>query len=292
MASLFDPTAVLLDLFRTVIQLSLMAVPVILLVFVVRLLLRNRLPAQWLYFMWLLVPIRLLLPWTPESSISVHNVINLASSHTFTMTTPASTDTPASSMKLPASAATSSLQQPQHNESSSHSSYNTDSSDDSMTPHEDISLFDKQAALNNHSFESSAAAEYRRNTHWIAVLSGIWLSGMAAAAYLMIRTNMQFVRGVRRHAVALNDPALQALLEDCQRALRIRRRVGLYVTDFVTSPALIGLLRPKVLLPADVMTELSERQLRHILLHELSHLKRRRSARQPMHVRYACDSLV
>jgi hypothetical protein len=46
------------------------------------------------------------------------------------------------------------------------------------------------------------------------------------------------------------------------------------VTDAVSSPALFGYLRPRLLLPRPARAELSLPELRHIFLHELAHLKR------------------
>ncbi|MDH4240212.1 MAG: M56 family metallopeptidase, partial [Phycisphaerae bacterium] len=46
------------------------------------------------------------------------------------------------------------------------------------------------------------------------------------------------------------------------------------VTDKVKGPALFGFVRPRLLLPVGVVETHSEKELRHIFLHELSHLKR------------------
>ena len=50
--------------------------------------------------------------------------------------------------------------------------------------------------------------------------------------------------------------------------------VALYETDQVTSPALLGALRPRILLPAGTLAQFSVEELRCVFLHELAHLKR------------------
>ena len=44
-------------------------------VFVVRWLMEPRMPAQWRHALWLLVLLRLVLPWTPASRFSIYSVV-------------------------------------------------------------------------------------------------------------------------------------------------------------------------------------------------------------------------
>jgi len=55
---------------------------------------------------------------------------------------------------------------------------------------------------------------------------------------------------------------------------RIRWPVRLRLTDQLVSPSLCGVLRPVILIPSSLATELSQPQLRAALLHELIHLRR------------------
>jgi hypothetical protein len=54
----------------------------------------------------------------------------------------------------------------------------------------------------------------------------------------------------------------------------VRWPVRLRLTERSLSPALCGLLRPAILLPKSLATDLSQAQLRAVLLHELMHLRR------------------
>ncbi len=81
----------------------------------------------------------------------------------------------------------------------------------------------------------------------------------------------------RRHMRALkgtNDGRLLAVLDSCQKELEVGRRVELVMVSGLGSPAQMGLFRPKILLPDDVARDFSDDELRHILLHELAHVKR------------------
>jgi len=59
----------------------------------------------------------------------------------------------------------------------------------------------------------------------------------------------------------------------CKQA-RVRWPVRLRLTRRSLSPALCGLVRPVVLLPGSLATDLSQSQLRAVLFHELMHLRR------------------
>lgn len=67
----------LLSFLGWVIRGSFMASILILLVLILQFLLRNKIEARWKYWLWLPVAIRLLLPWAPESSLSLYNVLSL-----------------------------------------------------------------------------------------------------------------------------------------------------------------------------------------------------------------------
>jgi len=70
------------------------------------------------------------------------------------------------------------------------------------------------------------------------------------------------------------SPALHALFDDLCQETKIRRcRISL-VAD-LPSPATAGWWRPHVLLPAEVVPQLSPTELAHVLRHELTHVRRR-----------------
>jgi len=78
---------------------------------------------------------------------------------------------------------------------------------------------------------------------------------------------------IRRHRFVTDHNTL-ALLEDCKQETRIHAYLAVVETERVTSPALFGIIRPRLLLPAGTLAELGPEQLRHVFLHELAHLQR------------------
>jgi len=101
----------------------------------------------------------------------------------------------------------------------------------------------------------------------------LWLLGVAALAVYVIAGNFHLWWLVTRER-PLTDQKILDLLEDCKSEMGIRTILGVVITDKVKSPALFGFVRPRLLLPEGIIETLSLKELRHVFLHELAHLKR------------------
>lgn len=105
----------------------------------------------------------------------------------------------------------------------------------------------------------------------VSWLTLIWFSGLTcylgALGFFWYRFN---------HIVALagNAPAeLTALLESCRKEINLKRAVKLKLSSAVDTPCVSGVFRPVLLLPEESPRYLDGRQLRHVFLHELIHVK-------------------
>lgn len=101
----------------------------------------------------------------------------------------------------------------------------------------------------------------------------IWLSGTLLLAVRLVFQTATFSRQIRGAEPVL-DPEAITSFEACKEMLGVRRPVGLVQTRAINSPAVFGYFRPKLLLPAGVVGTFSQRELRHVFLHELGHVKR------------------
>ena len=57
--------------------------------------------------------------------------------------------------------------------------------------------------------------------------------------------------------------------------LQIRRRIQLLQSEIVQVPVVIGVLKPVILIPLGILSQLPPEQVEAILLHELAHIKRK-----------------
>jgi len=80
-----------------------------------------------------------------------------------------------------------------------------------------------------------------------------------------------FHRNILRWGRRTSNREIQTILEDEKKRLGIKRSVPVIISKRVCSPMLSGLIKPKLLLPSE---EYTADELRIILAHELTHLKR------------------
>lgn len=107
---------------------------------------------------------------------------------------------------------------------------------------------------------------------WYGVVALIWLLGsLAWAVWLAARACR--VYGILRGARPAKDD-LEQQLHLVAKQMGLRRVPRLLLTESVSSPAVCGWLRPAILIAPSLVERLSDEQLRNVWLHELAHVKR------------------
>ncbi|MEN6336466.1 MAG: M56 family metallopeptidase [Phycisphaerales bacterium] len=114
---------------------------------------------------------------------------------------------------------------------------------------------------------------WRLRTTSVVLASAVWLAGTCLLAG-SIATGAIRVRRALRSARPITDDWVLDLLDDCKRLIGTNADVRAVAMDGLASPALCGLRRPRLLLPEAVLVQKDRNELRHIMLHELAHLKR------------------
>jgi len=106
-----------------------------------------------------------------------------------------------------------------------------------------------------------------------AFLTAVWLGGALLLTALTIVVNIVHWRRICQ-APPVTDAAALRLLRQCRRKMGLARIPCLVETDHVRGPALSGMIRPRLLLPTGTIASLSPTDLRHVFKHELAHIKR------------------
>ncbi|WP_066504152.1 M56 family metallopeptidase [Abyssisolibacter fermentans] len=73
----------------------------------------------------------------------------------------------------------------------------------------------------------------------------------------------------------LKDRNIIATYNACLEKMHINRDIPIIMTDMISTPAIYGVIRPKILLPLNITELLDENELKYVFLHELSHYKRK-----------------
>ena len=105
----------------------------------------------------------------------------------------------------------------------------------------------------------------------LSLATGVWLVGALSYAALVLVQTARASRRWSRERLS-TDHSLLELLEDCKAETGVTVPIGLVVSGSVPSPAIMGWLRPRILIPASLATS-APADLRPILLHELAHFR-------------------
>jgi bla regulator protein blaR1 len=217
------------------------------LILMVQWLFKKQLSARWRYNLWLLVLVRLMMPVTPESSISLFNFVRSSQSYEET-----ALNTSPPLLKLFQTVAA--------------------GDDRGSSP----SLEVKSASPTFQPLPSSrhiSLLSYFSTIDWRKLLSGVWVIGVIVFAIrLVLGTTILNLR-ISKISQITNTNILD-ILDQCKRTMNVRVHLQLIETSWVCSPALAGFFRPKLLLPLGTSDRLTPSELRHVFLHELAHIKR------------------
>lgn len=204
-------------IFNWVIRSSFMASILAVLILLVNYALRNKLDAKWQYAIWMLLIIRLLIPYDIQSPWSIYSLLP-NNSVPISMVNQASIRIPDNDAQMDISG-------------------------------KEIQLANDQSMLNKQSNTKSEEpiAEDLSNVY-IYILAAIWLVGVLILAILNMATNLRFYFLVRREP-SMTDVRMSNLMQECTSKLGIRKNLPIIVMDRVDAPCLYGILRPKLLLP-------------------------------------------
>ncbi len=108
---------------------------------------------------------------------------------------------------------------------------------------------------------------------WASVALLGWIAGAVAVLAWAIGRQWRFEESLRGRRLA-KDPALLALVRRLSLECGLRRPVSVRLMPGGTTPAVTGIRWPSVLLPEDWGQRLDGDGLRHVLLHELHHVRR------------------
>ena len=122
-----------------------------------------------------------------------------------------------------------------------------------------------------------AASDAYRTAYIFNIVSFIWIFGVLLWAAWRVYGYRLFVREIRTGSVPVVSEGVLKKSAEIQARLKITRNVPLYENEAVNSPMLLGLMRPYIILPSKLLTEMEgmENDICLILHHELVHYKRR-----------------
>ncbi|PIE96155.1 transcriptional regulator [Bacillus fungorum] len=239
--------------FDWLIETSIMASILVGLILCIKVLFRNKLTPRWQYMLWIILIIRLVLPWSPDSSYSIYSVFTYKNNDAFiTSRTPVAIFLSKEHMqelkgtddtKVPTKEDTYTSSSTQNDQANQTQTHNNEKQDDETVPFYTICIY-------------------------------IWLTGVILLSFATFIMNRRLLLYIKKQP-DITDEKIVQIFEKCKQSMSIQRNIPLFVSGKVSSPTVFGFIRPKLLLSSVHMKILDEQQLRYIFYHELAHIKRR-----------------
>lgn len=225
-------------LFKWIVCSSVMASILIVLLVSLKFVLKNKLRASWHHAIWILVVLKLLIPFGPESQLSIYNIFNLtdnritAESYNVINTISTATNNIAKSTPIPVN-------------------------------------------FNSHKITYAKNVPSRDDSVYLSVFGLIiWIIGAIAVLVYLIRNNSRIIHKIKIGEVIQNKQ-LNEYLHECTNKLHIKRKIIPRSVSGLNTPALYGINGQTLLIPESMLNEKSFWILRYSIYHELAHHKRK-----------------
>ncbi|WP_246615492.1 M56 family metallopeptidase [Clostridium thailandense] len=111
-------------------------------------------------------------------------------------------------------------------------------------------------------------------TYILSIVSCVWAFGILASVVFLLIFKQRFKRKTL-NLEELEDQSVIKLLDECKREVNINKDMAVYISDGFKSPCISGIVKPKIYIPQCVCSIDKHKYLYHVLLHELTHYKRK-----------------
>ena len=249
------------DMFMAIIKMSATASIAAVIIILLRLTVGRKLPKSFCYAAWMIVLIRLLLPFSVPTGFSIFNFIpsyggeehQQANTHEY------------EEIKT--------LRNEAVNEGVKELHIDTIVNDSFDNP---VNVLDDKTDRNNATDNIQSHSENITPDTSIqepgvtTAIAFIWLSvflvllGFCIYAYLKASKKL-------KTAVLFDD---NGLVKECGSKLNINRKINVYTSEIIDTPVVAGIANVRIILPAFLVNKCDSKDLRYVITHELVHIKR------------------
>nr|WP_253198171.1 M56 family metallopeptidase [Clostridium sp. CF011] len=100
----------------------------------------------------------------------------------------------------------------------------------------------------------------------------IWILGTSLSIAILV-TGYKKLKDIVGTSIKNINSTHREILNKCKKAMNIRTEVELSYSQKINSPSLCGLIKPKILIPVSVAANIGDEEFKYIIMHELTHLK-------------------
>lgn len=214
-------------------------------ILLIRLLLKNHMKKSIIYYLWFILLIKLIIPFGPESKLSVFNLVNVSpieESNNLIIDSNTQVNNQVTNQTIP------------------NDEINNDISTDFNSPANNI-VNDNNEQSNNFTYKEIIFYL------WISVASILILRGLIA--YLKLHLS------IKKEYIQYKNYDIDIDISKEKKFLSTNRSIEVRVTNEINSPSLCGVIKPKILIPLKVVSSVNEKEIKYIIMHELCHYKRK-----------------
>ncbi|MGY1423376.1 M56 family metallopeptidase [Bacillus cereus] len=233
----------LLTVFDWIINTSIMASILIVLILCLKVVFRNKLTARWHYIMWFVLMVRLILPWSPDSSYSIYSLLLTGFEPSYSILQPT----------------------PEAIAPEKHKENTVSNVTDNNVEQSNLEVKDSANYVKHPEKKSISVYE---------ILSYIWLLGFVCCSLITIIVNKNLTKYLQKQR-PITDKRVLDILNRCKSEMNIQKEIPLLFAGKLSSPTLVGIKKPKILLTENHISTLDDKQLQFIFYHELAHYKRK-----------------
>ncbi|VYU38838.1 hypothetical protein [Clostridium tertium] len=228
-----------------IIESSIVASFLIGIILLIRLLLKNHMKKSIIYYLWFILLIKLIIPFGPESKLSLFNLVNVNSIE-------------------------------ESNNSIINSNTQVNNQDTiQRIPNDEINNYistDFNSPANNIVNDNNKQSN---NFTYKEIIFYLWIS---VASILILRVLISYLKlhlSIKKEYIEYKNYDVDIDITKEKKILSINRNIEIRVTNEINSPSLCGIIKPKILIPLKVVTSVSEKEMKYIITHELCHYKRK-----------------
>ncbi|WP_432404835.1 extracellular solute-binding protein [Wukongibacter sp. M2B1] len=269
------------SIFYTILTMSFMGSITALVILFFKKIFKKSISPNWHYFIWIILLVRLIIPYVPESSFSIFNFFNNYNQDTLRIQSPVIHDKNYNDINLGNISTEINLTNvaPIKTISIKEENIQDNSSTNSPTLNQflnegSINLLDMIRAQNNYlPFRYQVASE-ENNMGPYYILGLIWVVGVFVSGTYIVWLQVSYKLKIRNLHHCTNENILSNYY-NCKSQMKIRKEIPLILDSHIKTPSLIGIFNPKILISPDYINLLSDNELRFVFMHELAHYKRK-----------------
>lgn len=238
---------------RYLLETSIIGSFLVLIILLLRFIFKNKIKKSIIYYLWIILIIKLLIPIGPESKLSIFNLVNIKNLNYETVN---NVDTNNNILS-------------QNNELNE---INTTIQEENTSTNEEIN---NNSNIKINSNEEITDLKKKDKNSLEKVLFLIWISVTSIILLLKLMIYIRFKKSINNEYKNNLNYKYNIDISKELKLLNIKRNIKVIVTDKSVTPSLIGIINPKILIPKMILNDIEENQLRYIILHELCHYKRK-----------------